>query len=54
MSDPSAYKEIGDPTVAGSKWGQTSGTSTDIKATDRPIEFSSKNGYFGVRKTVVF
>ena len=30
MSDPFAYKEIGDPTVAGSKWGQTSGTSTDI------------------------
>eukprot|EP01043_Picozoa_sp_COSAG02_P060176 COSAG02_NODE_7809_length_2837_cov_2.415997_2_plen_663_part_01 len=30
MSDPFAYKEIGDPTVAGSKWGQTSGTSTDV------------------------
>ena len=33
MSDPFAYKEIGDPTVAGSKWGQTSGTSTDIIST---------------------
>ena len=30
MSDPFAYKEIGDPTVAGSKWGQISGTSTDV------------------------
>ena len=30
MSDPFAYKEIGNPTVAGSKWGQTSGTSTDV------------------------
>ena len=30
MASPFDYKEIGDPTVAGSKWGQTSGTSTDV------------------------
>ena len=30
MASPFDYKEIGDPTVAGSKWGQTSGTSADV------------------------
>ena len=28
--DPSSYKEIGDPNAISSKFGSTSGTSTDI------------------------